>query len=314
MTNQLTLSLELPVQPLPLAPADRLLRVLSYGGGLDSFAMLVWSIRMGCAPDVVVMCDVGAPGDLGEWPSTYRHVDEIVRPLCARHGIPFVMITGDRYPVRGERSLWAYFEKTNSLPGRMSRLCTNAAKVERFARWANDHYAGLEIEVWVGFEAGEEDRAAKDPHGANAAKRGKKNPAKCTRVNRFPLIEWGFCRCRCEALVREAGYPVPRKSACVFCPFSALGDFKTLASELPAEFERIAAHEERSKLTESGHKLRYFAFGKNGKKVGLPVVDAVARPYKRRVKACSVCGAAERATKATGCDYLETPELAREAA
>jgi hypothetical protein len=68
-------------------------KILSYGGGLDSFAMLVESIRRGCPPDAVVMCDVGAPGDLGEWPSTYRHVEEVVRPLCASHGIPFVMIS-----------------------------------------------------------------------------------------------------------------------------------------------------------------------------------------------------------------------------
>jgi hypothetical protein len=300
-------------------------KILSLGGGLDSFALLVEAIRRneirkvgldakdadhpeadellaeGCElPDVVVMCDVGAPGDPGEWPSTYRHVDEVVRPLCAKHGIPFVMITGDMYPVRGERSLWAYYEKTNTLPGRMSRLCTNAAKVERFAKWADANYPDQEIEVWVGFEAGEENRAANDPHGASAVK--KPRPGKCVRINRFPLIEWGLCRCRCEALVRAAGFPVPRKSACVFCCFNKVGDFQTLAVELPETFERVAAHEERAKLTKSGYKLRYFQVSQV--RVGLPLAEAVRRPYTRQQKGCSVCGAAVAATKATGCDYV----------
>lgn len=277
--------------------------MLSYGGGLDSFAMLVESINRGCPPDVVVFCDVGAAGDLGEWPSTYSHIEQVAKPLCARHGIEFVTISGDDYPVRGERSLWAYYERTNSMPGRMSRLCTNAAKVERFAKWADERFPGQEIEVWVGFEAGEESRAARDPHGAKAAR--KPRPGKATRVNRFPLIEWELCRCRCEALVRKAGYPVPRKSACVFCPFSKRGDFQTLARELPEAFERIAAHEERAKLTRSGVKLRYFEFGQNGKRVGLPLAEAVQRPYSRQEKGCDVCGAAVAATKATGCDWLD---------
>ena len=52
-------------------------------------------------------------------------------------------------------------------------------------------------------------------------------------MTRFPLIEAGLCRCACEALVRAAGYPVPRKSACVFCPFATRGDFQRLAQVQP---------------------------------------------------------------------------------
>jgi hypothetical protein len=68
-------------------------RVLSLGGGLDSFAMLVRAIQLGEPPDVVTFIDVGAPGDPGEWAGTYRHVREVVMPLCAHHGIEFVCVT-----------------------------------------------------------------------------------------------------------------------------------------------------------------------------------------------------------------------------
>jgi hypothetical protein len=69
--------------------------------------MLVQSIQIGELPDVVVFIDVGAPGDPGKWAGTYRHVREVVIPLCSRHGIEFVWIDGETYPVRDARSLFA---------------------------------------------------------------------------------------------------------------------------------------------------------------------------------------------------------------
>lgn len=58
----------------------------------------------------------------------------------------------------------------------------------------------------------------------------------------------------------------------------------------------------RKQLTRSGHKLRYFEFGSNGKRVSTPLREAVERPYTPQVKSCDVCGREVAATKATGCD------------
>lgn len=220
-------------------------RVLSLGGGLDSFAMLVEAIRRneirlvaldaqatghpdaakllaeGCElPDIVVFIDVGHPEDPGEWPGTYRHVEEVVRPLCVKHGIEFVRIDHTNYPVRGgtkgeARSLFAWWKARRSMPmAGPGRQCTTIAKVERFEKWLTDRFPDQDVEVWIGFEKGEEDRAAKDP---NSGVRSKPKPGAARRHNRFPLIEWGLCRCRCVELVRVAGFPVPRKSACLAC-------------------------------------------------------------------------------------------------
>jgi hypothetical protein len=201
-------------------------KILSYGGGLDSFAMLLTAIARGELPDVVVFMDTGHPLDPGEWPGTYRHIDEVVRPICAAHGIEFFKIDHTNYPVRGgtkgeARSLFAWWETRKSMPmAGPGRQCTTIAKVERFERWASDRWPDQDIEVWLGFEAGEEKRVKKDPNtGANRKvpklKKGAKPRAR--RHNRFPLMEQGLCRCRCEALVRASGYPIPRKSACMFC-------------------------------------------------------------------------------------------------
>ncbi len=294
----------------------RVPRVLSYGGGLDSFAMLLESIRRNDRPDHVVFVDVGDPEqvDPGEWPSTYRHLREIVIPLCERECIPFTWIDSVAYPVRGARSLFAWFEARRSIPvAGPTRICTTIAKVERFEAWAAERFGeGTLVEVWIGFESGEEKRAAKDP---NAGKPGG------ARRNRFPLIEWGLCRCRCEAIVRASGHPIPRKSACTFCPYASKGDWQTLARELPTTFARVAQLEADKPETKNGKKLSIMGY-RSTKNAAGEVVSYKAPPlpvfvqgtYKAKARGCEVCGATQRATKATGCDFLDEDEPVAEAA
>lgn len=303
--------------------------VLSYGGGLDSFAMLLDALQRGEKPDHVVFCDVGGGSaeqdgpDPGEWPSTYRHMREIVIPLCQREGIPFHWLGSDAYPIRDARSLFAWYQERALLPiAGPGRVCTVIAKTERFERWCADHFAGLEVEIWIGFEAGEESRAAKDPN-AGASSKGKASSFR--RRNRFPLLERGLCRCRCEALVRSLGYPVPRKSACVFCPYASKRDWQTFARELPAAFAQVVELEAAKSVTASGKKLSIMGFksfkdeAKVPKRTRLTILrDSAGMAYvapplpafiegesREKSQGCDVCGAEQRATKATGCSFLE---------
>jgi len=287
-------------------------RVLSLGGGVDSFAMLVRAIELGIHLDAVVFCDVGdkARLDPAEWPSTYRHLDEVVRPLCEKHGIRFEWLDTERYPVRDARSLFAWLHARQQIPvSGDNRVCTAIAKVERFERWLSDNYPGQEVEVWIGFEAGEEKRAATDPNAGKKRKRIK--PDQARRINRFPLIEWGLCRCRCVELVRAAGFPVPRKSACVFCPYATRTDFQTLATELPEQWEAVVDLEERKPLTKkNGRKLSIKAYSSKTQ-TGTPLPVYIAQKGRPQPpEPCTVCGAPVKATKATGCGYLIDAEAA----
>jgi hypothetical protein len=247
--------------------------VLSYGAGLDSFGMLLASIERGELPDYVVHMDVGDPAGLdpGEWPGTLRHMEEVVRPLCEAHGIVFHIIDTDEYPVRGARSLfaWLWGDRGPDRPRHPNvqipvqgpgRLCTTVAKVERFERWADAMFPGLEVEVWIGFDATEKTRRDKDPYSlANP----RAIPNRMVRMNRFPLMEWDMCRCRCERLARSLGYPVPRKSACNFCPYGSKTDWQTFARELPEQFAQVAELEaERQKnRTDNGYILSIMGWG-----------------------------------------------------
>lgn len=284
--------------------------VQSYGGGADSFASLVWSIQHGEKPDVVAFVDVGDPEgeDPAEWPSTYRHMEEHAIPLCERNGIPFVVIDSASYPVRDSRSLYEWLKKRNQIPvAGPKRICTTIAKVERFEAWLDATFPGEEVEVWIGFEAGEEARAAKDPNAGTGRKPG---PGQAVRRNRFRLIELGLCRCRCEQLIRAASFPVPRKSACVFCPYASRGDWQTFARELPEQFAQIVQLEADKPTTKKGKKLSIMGYrtlkDRDGNPTGEyrapPLPEFILGEYKPKAKICGVCGG-PKAHKSTGCSY-----------
>lgn len=275
----------------------RRVRVLSYGGGLDSFAMLLDSIDRATPPQLVVFADVGDPEGLdpAEWPETYDHIRDVAKPICAAAGIEFVWLDTRLMPIRGRRSLFDYYRHKSLMPARTSRLCTSAAKVERITSYLAQRFGlrGTSVEVWIGFEAGEQERAERDPHAI------MKGDELTWRLNRFPLIERRLCRCRCDALVRRLGFPVPPKSACVYCPFGSRGDFQRLAIRMPGVFEQVQTLEDRCRTTKSGKIIR---FGyRRGDDSDPRLSQWIAPPYRPRLGRCSTCGRNPRVAKIVGC-------------
>lgn len=218
-------------------------KVLSYGGGLDSWSMLLDAEARDELPDVCAFVDVGDRDDaesIGEWESTYRHIEEVVIPWCAARGVQWVEISARTgYAIRPQnqnaRSLFDWLWTMGQIPvSGPNRICTRIAKVERFEAWLDATYPGESVEVWIGFDAAETDRVEKDPNAGKVRSIPKKAArdvpkwwgwtvglafalTHARRVNRFPLVERGLCRCRCLKLATASGYPVPRKSACVYC-------------------------------------------------------------------------------------------------
>lgn len=292
-------------------------KVLAYGGGLDSWAMLLERVEAGEKPDAVVFCDVGDPDgiDPAEWPGTYKHMREVVLPFCRRHRIPFHWLDTKRYPIRGgtagaARSLFAWMLARKQIPVTgPKRICTIVAKVERFERWLDEHYPDQVVEVWVGFEAGEEARAEKDP---NAGGRRKLEPGQALRRNRFPLMAARMCRCRCAELCRRLGQPIPPKSACVYCPYGSKGDWQQFSVELPAWFEQTVQMEAQKPPTaKNGIKLSIMGYRAKKDPVTREVLSVKAPPlpqfiqgkYRPRLEPCEVCGAAVKLQKTVGCSY-----------
>lgn len=63
-------------------------------------------------------------------------------------------------------------------------------------------------------------------------------------VNRWPLIDAAMTRSACIALLEAHGLPVPRKSACIYCPFHDDAYWMTLLAVEPEAFKEACRFDE----------------------------------------------------------------------
>lgn len=61
----------------------------------------------------------------------------------------------------------------------------------------------------------------------------------------YPLLELGLRRTDCQRIIREAGLPIPPKSACWFCPMKRPLEWHDLRREEPDLFDRACALEDQ---------------------------------------------------------------------
>lgn len=204
---------------------------LSYGGGVNSTALLCLSVRLGWPPSVVLFADTG-----GERPETYAHV-ALVEAWAAERGIRFVRVS-NASPERGA-SLEENCLRRHELPSLAYGFkgCSVKWKRQPMDRWIRDEWPeareawerGELVERWIGIDAGEQHRA-----NLTADKRHR---------YRYPLIEHGLDREACEREISAAGLPVPPKSSCFFCPATRKHEIMDLAKKHPDLLKRALAIE-----------------------------------------------------------------------
>lgn len=204
-----------------MAPLPSPLRVLSFGGGVNTIALMVLLIREGAPLDEVIFADTG-----GETPETYRAV-ESAEAFFAERGIPFRTV-GTR--MKGG-DLYATAQRRRVIPSVKWRWCTRDFKVRPI--YAYYRSLGVPVEQYVGI-AYDEIHRMKD--------------SKVSFVtNLYPLVDRKITRAACVQIIEEAGLPVPEKSGCYFCPFNSMNRWRWLLDAHPDLFERAVRLEEGSK-------------------------------------------------------------------
>jgi len=215
--------------------------VLAYGMGVDSTALLVgWKAR-GIRPDMILFADVGS-----EKPATYAYLP-VIQDWLKRVGFPPVEVV--RY-VPGNYKHWPkYFTlgenclTNGTLPSLAFgfKSCSQKWKItpqnKRTAQWTpaiEAWAAGGKVTKAIGFDAGPAD-SRRYAHVA-----GGVDP-KYDYI--YPLKDWGWEREECKARIREAGLPVPVKSACYFCPAMQPAELHDLP---PCQLRGIVALEARA--------------------------------------------------------------------
>ncbi len=213
-----------------------MLSVVSFGGGVNSTALLVGLRERGERPDRILFADTG-----GERIETYEHVAE-VSAWCvtvgfpeiervdnaAREGFPHESLEDECLNNHTLPSL-AYGNKGCSAKWKRQPM-DRAVKAWPLAIAA--HERGEKIERLIGIDWGEQHRSANlmtadDPWF----------------VYRRPLVDWVWAREECLEAISRAGLRQPPKSACWFCPATRKHEVLDLASREPSLFQRAVAME-----------------------------------------------------------------------
>jgi hypothetical protein len=242
--------------------------VVSYGGGVDSTAMLVGFKQRGIRPDMIVFADVG-----GEHPETYAALTAVDAWL---RSVGFPRITRVKYysPTTRYQTLEGNCLQNDGLPSLAygGHSCSLKWKIEAIddfvwgvRGWEPAFEAlaeGHKVTRCIGYDYGCADskRFAKmDKKAAKLEADGKWSPWQ----NWYPLRDWEWGREECEAAIMSEAYLghllwegmgrcVPFKSSCFFCPAMKVEEVEQMARLHPELALRAAVMEYRAETGKHG--------------------------------------------------------------
>lgn len=183
---------------------------LSHGGGVNSTALMLLLEKQGVQFESIFV-DHG-----GDYPITYEYIQYL-----QEKGHPITVLKSF---VEGCSTIEEYCLKKGIQPLRIMRWCTDKFKL----RVMRDYVQSPSI-MYLGIDSGEKHRAYKQPLKAGIE-------------NKYPLVDRGINREKCEQIIDRSGLEIPDKSACWMCPFaskSEIEEMRRYESELYARREKI---------------------------------------------------------------------------
>lgn len=212
---------------------------LSLGAGVQSSAMLVMSaLKLYDCPkaDIAVFADTG---DEPQW--VYDYLENHLRPFGAANGIP-VHTTS-----KGKLSEWMIDRQRQqkrfvSVPiytasgdggreGMLRRQCTREFKIEPIEKFVRRHLGYLPRQRIK--------ETVTSLHGISIDEAMRMKPSRTSWItNRWPLVDAEMTRRDCLNLLDFHGFPEPRKSSCVYCPYHSDVFWLDLQQNYPDEFAK----------------------------------------------------------------------------
>lgn len=214
-------------------------RIISYGGGVQSTAMIVLAVTGEIDADGAVFVNVG---DRAESPETLGYVRDVAIPWAAGHGFTVTEVRriarngqpfADLYDYTidtNNRSIPIPVRGANGAPGR--RSCTVDWKIKVIERHIRSLGATVDapVDVLVGISTDEIERA-------------KPWPGRSVQRQVWPLLDLGISRDRCRTIIADAGLPIPPKSACWFCPMQSPRSWAETRRDNPDRFTQAVEFE-----------------------------------------------------------------------
>lgn len=206
--------------------------VWSSGGGIQSTAIAALICNGALPrPDYAIMVDTGYESE-----RTMSYIRRVVIPNLAKVGVQFELIASSDYGStaiidgHGNVNIPAYRENADGSVSKFSTRCNSDWKVRVMRRWLRER--GVQrCTNWVGISTDE-------------ARRGNKDSGKQWIKNSYPLLELGLSRKDCVDVIKRAGWEMPIRTSCVFCPNRTDFEWLRLMYECPDDFQRACAVEE----------------------------------------------------------------------
>jgi PP-loop superfamily ATP-utilizing enzyme len=190
--------------------------VISYGGGVQSTALVILAMRQQWPVDEIVHVDLLA----AESPSTREYVKYFHNWLRDEYGREITFIERDLY---GDMLANPAFTPVPWLGKRerfmLRRQCTREYKVAPVQRYLTQKYLHGRIQLMLGISADEWHRMRQSSH---------------SRIDHvYPLIDLMITRTQCLEIIQGAGLDIPSKSSCWFCPFRSQRSQRELVKQYP---------------------------------------------------------------------------------
>ena len=210
--------------------------VISYGGGVQSTALVVLAMQRGWKIDEIVHVDLLD----AESPATREYVSYFAGWLQTVYGRGITILQRDLYGDMLARPAftpapWRAADGSFML----RRQCTRQYKVEPIRRYLYEKYRRERIALMLGISVDEFHRM-RDSGSARIE-------------NVYPLVDERLSRNDCRAILERAGLATPPKSSCWFCPYRSARSQAELIRQYPAlremgeELERRINDERRAR-------------------------------------------------------------------
>jgi hypothetical protein len=220
-------------------------QVWQCGGGTQSVAIAVLICQGKLPkPDFSVIADTGY-----ERSSTWDYMDSVLVPRLKENGVGLVRVRASEYAYqhdglfnnKGTLLLPAFSTKSENEKGsKLSNFCTSYWKRDVTINYLRREHGVAEKECrkWIGFSIDEMRRAVRMMNSEDF---------KAGRIY-FPLIELRKRRWESIQLVIKAGWPLPPRSNCYFCPNQTDDEWIDLKSNFPKEFQMAIEYEAEVRL------------------------------------------------------------------
>lgn len=246
------------------------IEIVSLGAGVQSTTMAL----MAAAGEITPMPTAAIFADTQAEPkSVYKHLDWLEKQLpFPVYRVSQGSLTEACLNTRVNQTTWipyysnmlpCYTLNSDGTQGRVGRHCTYNYKIVPIVRKVRE-LAGIKrgetkirVTQWIGISLDE-------------MRRMKESRDLWSR-HRWPLIEKRMTRQACLDWMEKKGYPMPPRSACVYCPFHSSKEWRRLQLEEPEGFaEAVRVEGELQTL--------HASITANGKIRGTPFLHRCCKP------------------------------------